>query len=403
MKTTNYLSLSLVAATLIVGTLFFSSCKKDEVEPVPEIVENPLEKEAHFIIGMITDGVNALADVTVSAGNESATTDAKGVYQIKVAKEGTYELSIVKEGYISIKKDVTISNGANKGTIIFYSQILTKKAASIKVSPEKDVQVTSSEGISVAIPVGAVKTETFVTIASFVPAADKTARDVADKAVSSGSTTPVKASTTMSFASLHCEPDGLIFEKPLEVKVKAEEVAEGVYFTKTKHYINGTEEGDAVLDAASNSYLLALKGFSVHEMEIVTDLSVEASNESVYSEVIDNLGKTASVSKDISLKMNHGWKIISMSSGVTGEIEAKMMTALKNILSSSEGISEIEISKKVAVSGDVKMTILFTQALIKYTFEFETNKGVESIVVEQYATVAQSIEKEQGNMKPGHN
>ena len=60
MKTTNFWSLSLLAATLMVGGLSFNSCKKDEVEPVPEVVENPLEKEAYFITGKVTDGTNAL-------------------------------------------------------------------------------------------------------------------------------------------------------------------------------------------------------------------------------------------------------------------------------------------------------------------------------------------------------
>ena len=38
----------------------------------PEVVENPLEKEAYFITGKVTDGTNALADVSVSAGKVSA-------------------------------------------------------------------------------------------------------------------------------------------------------------------------------------------------------------------------------------------------------------------------------------------------------------------------------------------
>ena len=86
-----------------------------------------------------------------------------------------------------------------------------------------------------------------------------------------------------------------------------------------------------------------------------------------------------------------------------GGIEAKLMAALTNTLSSGEGISETEISKEVAVCGDMKMSVAFKQALVKYTFQVETSAGTESITAEKYGTVSQSIEKEQGNMKPEHN
>lgn len=403
MKTTNFWSLSLLAATLMVGGLSFNSCKKDEVEPVPEVVENPLEKEAYFITGKVTDGTNALADVSVSAGELSVKTDAAGAYQIEVAKKGTFELNFVKDGYITIKHEVTISSNADKGTIVSYSQALTKKAEPVKVTPEEKTEMAAGEEIEVTIPAGAVKTETEVTMTPFIPAADKETKKAADKVVDSGSTTPVTVTTSMSLASLNCEPDGLKFEKPVDVKLKAAETAGGVYFTKAKHYVNGEEKGDASFDAASNSYVILLDGFSVHEVKVATDLTVEAANESIHSEVIDNLGKTTSVSKKISFKMKEGWKVVSKSSGVTADIESKLMTALTNTLSTKEGVTETEISKEMAVSGDVKMTVSYDQALVKYTFQVETSGGTESIVAEQYGAVSQNIEKEQGNMKPEHN
>lgn len=403
MKTTNFWSLSLLAATLMVGGLSFNSCKKDEVEPVPEIVENPLEKDAYFITGKVTDGTNALADVAVSAGDVSAKTDAAGSYQIEVGKKGTFELSFVKDGYITIKNEVTISSGADKGAIVSYSQVLSKKADPVKIDSEKETQLAANEQIDVTFPAGAVNTETEVTMTPFVPAADKKTKDAADKAATSDSTTPVTVTTSMSLACLNCEPDGLTFGKPVEVKLKAEEATGGVYFTKVKHYVNGTEKGDASFDAASNSYVILLDGFSVHEVKATTDLTVESGKESLFDKVIDNLGKTTSVSEKISFKMKDGWKVVSKSSGVTAGVESKLMDALTNTLASKEGISETEVTKDVAVSGDVKMTVSFNQALVKYTFQVETNAGTENIVVEKYGAVSQKIVKEQGNMKPEHN
>lgn len=403
MKTKNYGTLCLLAATLVIGGMTFNSCKDDEESPVPEIVENPLEKEAYFITGKVTDGTNPLKEATVTTGSLSVKTDADGGYQLEVDKKGSFDLNFEKDGYIAIKGQVTIDSKAAKGAIVSYSQALTKKAEPVKVDPAKESKVAPSTDLDVTIPAGAVKEETEITMTPFVPAADKEAQKAAEKVVSSGATTPVTVSTTMSLASINCEPDGLKFEKPVEVKLKASEAAGGVYFTKARHYVNGADNGTANYDASSNSYVITLNGFSVHEVKVATDLSVSAANESLHSEVIDNIGKTAPVSKKITFKVKQGWKIASKSAGVTGDVEAKLMAAVTNTLSSKEGVSETEMEKEVAVSGDVKMTVAYSQSLVSYTFAVETSAGTESIVAEKYDAVSQSIEKVNGTMKPDHN
>lgn len=401
MKTTNYCSLGLLAATLVFGGLFFNSCKDDEVEPVPEIVENPLEKEAYFITGKVTDGANALADVAVSAGSVSAKTDAAGTYLIEVSKKGTFELSFAKDGYITIGNEVTINNDTDKGTIVSYSQILTKKADAVKADPEKDTRFAITSKADALILAGAVEKETDVTITSFVPATDKELKKVADKAMSTSSTQ--EGSTTLSLASFYCEPDGITFKKPLEIKVKATAASDGTYFADVKHVVNGKESGEVEYDDTDHSYMLLLDGFSVHELKVSTDLSVEPDSEELFSQEVNNLGQTAAVSKDFSFNMKEGWKIISKSNGVTGDVEAKLMDALVNVLSSPEGLSEKEFSKNMAVSGDMKLKVVYKQSVVRYTISVKTNRGVEKIVVEQYGSVSQDIEKEQGNMKPEHN
>lgn len=403
MKTKNYWTLCLLAATLVVGGMTFNSCKDDEESPVPEIVENPLEKEAYFITGKVTDGTNPLADATVATGSLSVKTDTDGNYQLEVSKKGSFEVKFEKDGYITIQGEVTIDNKAAKGAMVSYSQTLTKKAEPVKVDPEKESKVTPDATLDVTIPAGAVKEETEVTMTPFVPAADKEAQKAAEKAVSSGTTTPVTVTTSMSLASIDCEPDGLKFEKPVEVKLKASEAAGGVYFTQARHFVNGVDNGAAGYDAASRSYVIMLDGFSVHEVKVSTNLSVSASPESLYSEVIDNIGKTAPVLQKITFKAKQGWKIVSKSAGVTGDIESKLMAAVTNTLSSEEGVSETEITKEVAVSGDVKMTISYDQSVVSYTFSVETSAGTESIVAKKYDTVSQRIEKVNGNMKPEHN
>lgn len=401
MKTTNYWSLSLLAATLVIGGLSFNSCKDDEVEPVPEIVVNPLEKEAYFITGKVTDGAKALEGVSVAAGSASATTDAAGTYQIEVAKKGTFDLNFTKEGYLTITGEVTIDSNAEKGTIVSYSQVLSKKADPVKIDPEKESQIAASENVDVTVPAGAVTEEVEVTITPFVPAADKELKKVADKAITTSTTQ--ESTSSMSLSSLDCQPDGLKFEKPLEVRVKASEATDDVYFTEVRHFVNGADNGAAVYDDSDKSYVLQLDGFSVHELKVVTDQSVEPSNETILSEEVDNLGKTEAVSKDFSFKVKEGWRIVSKSNGVKGDVEAKLMAALMNALASREGVSEMEMSKSMAVSGDMKMTVTYKQSIVRYTIRIKTNRGVESIVAEQYGPVSQTIGKEEGTMRPDHN
>ena len=186
MKTKNYGTLCLLAVTLVVGGMTFNSCKDDEESPVPEIVENPLEKEAYFITGKVTDGTNPLKEATVTTGSLSVKTDAEGAYQLEVDKKGSFDLNFEKDGYIAIKGQVTIDSKAAKGAIVSYSQALTKKAEPVKVDPEKESQIAPTEELAVTIPAGAVTEETEITMTPFVPAADKETQKAAEQAVSSG-------------------------------------------------------------------------------------------------------------------------------------------------------------------------------------------------------------------------
>ena len=111
------------------------------------------------------------------------------------------------------------------------------------------------------VPAGAVEKETDIAITSFVPAADKKLKEVADKAVSTS--TPQTTSSALALSSFDCQPDGVKFEKPLEIRVKALEADNDVYFTEVKHYVNGTDNAEVIYDDSDKSYVLQLDGFSV--------------------------------------------------------------------------------------------------------------------------------------------
>lgn len=392
----------MVAALFVVG-ITFNACNDDEDAPVPVVVENPLEKEAYFITGKVTEGTQALADVTVAAGSFSAKTDATGAYQLEVNKKGDYEVSFEKDGYLTITNKVSIDSKADKGTIVACSQILTKKAEPVTVMPDAESNINANDELTVTIPAGAVKEATEVTLTPFVPAADTRSKEAANQAISSGATTPVTATTAMSLASLSCEPDGIKFDQPVTVSLKAPATSDGVYFTETKHYVNGVEQGNAAYNEATQSYQLKMDGFSTHEVKVNTGLSVSAASKNLLSDEIDNIGKTESSAKKISFKMKQGWQVKSQSSGVTGAVADKLMEALRNTLSGSEGVSEVDVNRDAAVSGDQKMKILFDQNEVVYTFKVKTNKGEETLEVVEYGAVKQTLEKEEGTMTPQHN
>lgn len=345
-----------ICLTALVG-LGVSSCSKDE--PEPEIVQNPLDQEVYYLAGTITDGSDALDGVEVRTGDAKASTAADGTYRIAVNKKGIhYTVSFSKEGYIPVSAEAVIPSDAVKSSIVTLSQQLTPANKAVTVSPDDEVEIEEArrEVTSLVIPAGAVKETTDISVTEYIDGAKTSPEHI-------------------SLSTVNCSPDGLTFEKPVEIRVK-NATTNAISFADVKHYVekNGVwqEEGVASFDKNRNVYTAELTGFSNHSFGPgCATKDGGASFEETGSLDVDNIGRMDATEKAITARQKTGWQIDgdlseSVSSQFAGlnssDVSGLVSTlnyAIASLKGTSSGVKETEVSLGTAkVSGDTKMNIV---------------------------------------------
>lgn len=391
-----------LAATLSVG---FVGCSDDD-EPTPEIVENPLDKEVYHITGKVTDGSVALEGVEVSTSGKSAKTAADGTYQLAMDKIGTYVVTFAKEGYVTVSADAVILSSTPKQGSVSLSQTLTSLAASVTVSTGKDA-IVYDERTHVAeltVPAGAVKEDTEITLTEYL----KGMKADADHA---------------SLSTINCTPDGLKFEKSVEVTVK-NATSNAISFADVKHFVEDgnawKELGTVDFDADRNVYACTLDGFSNHSFGPVYSVSdVGSSTENLSTVTIDNLGKMAAAEQEVTGKQKIGWEIqgdlkqllgstfSALSSSDIESLASQLNTAITSTKGSAAGVEEIPFSLGTAkVDGDQKVTIDMKAkknlSSFSVNFNYQGRVVPFSVEIVTYAGVNTTITKEGGASHPGH-
>ena len=390
-----------LAATLSVG---FVGCSDDD-EPTPEIVtDNPLDKEVYYIAGKVTDGSAALEGVEVSTSGKSVKTAADGTYQLAMDKIGTYVVTFAKDGYVGVSADAVILSGTPKQGSISLSQALTSLATPVTVSADQDTIVYDERThvAELAVPAGAVKEDTEITMTEYL----KGAKAEADHA---------------SLSTINCTPDGLKFEKSVEVTVK-NATSNAISFADVKHFVEDAwkEMATADFDADRNVYACSLDGFSNHSFGPVYSVSdVGSSTENLSTVTIDNLGKMAAAEQEVTGKQKIGWEIqgdlkqllgsaFSALSGSDLESLANQLNAaITSTKGSAAGVEEIPFSLGTAkVDGDQKVTIDMKAkknlSSFSVNFNYQGRVVPFSVEIATYAGVSTTITKEGGASHPAH-
>lgn len=391
-----------LAATLSVG---FVGCSDDD-EPTPEIVENPLDKEVYHITGKVTDGSVALEGVEVSTSGKSAKTAADGTYQLAMDKIGTYVVTFAKEGYVTVSADAVILSSTPKQGSVSLSQTLTSLAASVTVSTGKDAIVYDERThvTELAVPAGAVKEDTEITLTEYL----KGMKADADHA---------------SLSTINCTPDGLKFEKSVEVTVK-NATSNAISFADVKHFVEDgnawKELGTVDFDADRNVYACTLDGFSNHSFGPVYSVAdAGSSTENLSTVTIDNLGKMAAAEQEVTGKQKIGWEIqgdlkqllgsafSALSSSDIESLASQLNTAITSTKGSAAGVEEIPFSLGTAkVDGDQKVTIDMKAkknlSSFSVNFNYQGRVVPFSVEIVTYAGVSTTITKEGGASHPGH-
>lgn len=380
------------------------SCSKDD--PQPAIVENPLDAEAYYIAGKVSEGTTALEGVKVNTAGTETTTGADGTFQLEVTKKGDYVLSFAKDGYIAVSADATIPSDAAKRSSVTVLQALTKANAPVTVEPDKEATVSGGEksAASLDIPAGAVKTATDITVTEYMAGAKK-------------------EESHASLSTINCQPDGLTFEKPVKVSVK-NQTSNMICFADVIHYVekNGAwvKSSDASYDKAANAYVTELTGFSNHSFgPSYAVASRGSSSEDLGEVVIDNLGNMSAKDGDITAKQKMGWTIDgdlnallkaqfpALSAADIESLAASVSSAIASTKGSTSGVSESAISMGSAkVSGDTKMVMKLSASVVlttgTFNFLYQDKPASISVPVKTYNGVATQITYQYGASHTDH-
>lgn len=395
--------------TLLIGLVLLGtvSCRKSE--PAPEIVTNPLDETAYYLIGKVTEKNAALADVTVSVTGAETKTAQDGTFQLKVDKKGDYTVSFAKTSYITVTSVATIASDAKKNSSVAITQQLMKTNPPVTVDPDKETVVAEANNpnLSIAFPAGAVKTATPISVTEYTEGAKKAAA----------------GQTRASLATINCVPDGLTFEKPVTVYLK-NPTSSKAQFSSLRHYVekNGTwtDSGEARFDTESNSYAFELMGFSNHSVGLTATQTLEGTASEPLTVVeIDNLGSVNAKEQEISVTQKFGWEVdgtIStllqsalpdLSSGEISSLASSVASTIASLKGSAPGIVESKVSFGTAkVSGDTKLTLTFTSNVLKsrVVFKMTYNGGQKdiSIPLKTYLGTSATMTYTYGNSHTEH-
>lgn len=388
-------------AAISIGSI---SCRKSE--PTPEIVTNPLDAVAYYIVGHVHDGTNGLSGVKVSTSGVEATTDANGEFKLDVKTKGNHLIEFSKNGYIPVSADATIASSATKRSSVMMTQVMTKANDPVVVNPDREVVITggTTSPASLTFPIGAVKEATGVTVTEFVGGAKK-------------------SPTHISLSMLNCQPDGLSFDVPVQVSIK-NQTSNAIHFVDVLHFIekNGVwkQTGTASYDANDNAYTTKLNSFSNHSFGPAHQVvSSGTSKENLDEIVVDNLNNMAVKEAEIKGAQKMGWEIngdlkallkAKFPSLTDSDITALATTiqhAIASTKGSTPGVHQSTISfGKAKVSGDTKMTLTLLSDVHTENIAFELAAQNSSsnfeVPVKTYSGVSAKITYQYGPTRTDH-
>ena len=402
----SFLSTMLMASFCITASLLYS-CSDDEPTPIPvepeeetaEGATTEMNENVYYVSGYVTDTSSVttpIADATVTYGSLTQKTDEKGFYTVKVSpSESVYKFKFSKEDRVSVSVIKNIDKTKPIGTTFMLSAKLTPKAAPITVKVDSALNANISGNTTVDIPANALKEETNINLTEI----DATINNEVDasNALSTGSVGEA-VETNETLATINCEPEGLVFDKPIVIALKADKTF-GATASHMKQNADGTWEkiGDAIYNDAKGGYEITLNGFSTHAVSVKAKFTpgTKTSTE-IYSNTFENIGNPKAL--DISGEYTYKTGIAFDESSLDSKTLAIMKKTTKNALQSAEATDVIK-NFTDKISGDTNLTLTFTQETIPFTVTI----GELSLTGTYYGIVTRTTAFTNGTMTPDHN
>lgn len=388
---------TLVFALLVSTGFTLGSCDDEkEVNPDVEIVNTEL---GAYVSGIVTDGSTPLSGVTISAGSQSATTDANGAYTLP-ASAGNVSVSASLDGYISATRSVEVG----KTSVATLDFELTPRNDSQTLTPDNELQIEEQidKITSMTFPAGSVSENTEVSITEY-------------RAMT-------QPDNVGALSVVYCEPDGQEFAQPVRVEI-AKNTSDEVAFADMKHYVQNAdgkwvEEGDVTLEG--DHYVTELTHFSNHAFGAAALWSAASGQDGESTTIeIDNLGSLTATSQNISVSAHSGWEvdgdlasIVSAAlSGIGQSDAAALATDLHRMIRNAKGTSANASSRTVSlgtveVSGDTRATITVTQRVVSRTMSvnviFRGSTVTVAVPVIEYGGAEMNVSYEYGDLRPEH-
>lgn len=388
---------TLVFALLVSTGFTLGSCDDEkEVNPDVEIVNTEL---GAYVSGIVTDGSTPLSGVTISAGSQSATTDANGAYTLP-ASAGNVSVSASLDGYISATRSVEVG----KTSVATLDFELTPRNDSQTLTPDNELQIEEQidKITSMTFPAGSVSENTEVSITEY-------------RAMT-------QPDNVGALSVVYCEPDGQEFSQPIRVEI-AKNTSDEVAFADMKHYVQNAdgkwvEEGDVTLEG--DHYVTELTHFSNHAFGAAALWSAASGQDGESTTIeIDNLGSLTATSQNISVSAHSGWEvdgdlasIVSAAlSGIGQSDAAALATDLHRMIRNAKGTSANASSRTVSlgtveVSGDTRATITVTQRVVSRTMSvnviFRGSTVTVAVPVIEYGGAEMNVSYEYGDLRPEH-
>lgn len=388
---------TLVFALLVSTGFTLGSCDDEkEVNPDVEIVNTKL---GAYVSGIVTDGSTPLSGVAISAGSQSATTDANGAYTLP-ASAGNVSVSASLDGYISATRSVEVG----KTSVATLDFELTPRNDSQTLTPDNELQIEEQidKITSMTFPAGSVSENTEVSITEY-------------RAMT-------QPDNVGALSVVYCEPDGQEFAQPVRVEID-KSTSDEVAFADMKHYVQNAdgkwvEEGDVTLEG--DHYVTELTHFSNHAFGAAALWSAASGQDGESTTIeIDNLGSLTATSQNISVSAHSGWEvdgdlasIVSAAlSGIGQSDAAALATDLHRMIRNAKGTSANASSRTVSlgtveVSGDTRATITVTQRVVSRTMSvnviFRGSTVTVAVPVIEYGGAEMNVSYEYGDLRPEH-
>lgn len=357
MKKMSFIATFTIAA--LMSGMFISCHDNDNVSP--EIVENPLDKEAYFISGFVNEESGPISGVTVTINNKKTVTGNKGYYEFEFSKPGTYPITFSKDGYISVNGLCVIPNGAKSQSYFGMNQMMKKRSPSVTIPANADFIMRDGTQANshtvVEIPAGALAKDINASLTEYIPGVGTMEGKL-----------PLFIFEVQPVMELNV---------PATIKYDGSKL-EGMFFDNVKHMVlskNGQweEKGKVKLDLNTGLYKAPLYGFSVHGFVMCVPPSIitHKTTEVISTVEVNNLGSMTSKTVTVAGKQRMGWvlsddfknliktQFTDKSPQQIASILSEIENSLKIMIGTAPGMVETEIVREVSVSGDASLLVSF--------------------------------------------